>query len=166
MANVETLERQVLSDPFWLIGVCCLLRRWPMRRPLKDTEVWCHHLRFFSCYISRWSWWWLWCNSSHFPPFSSPRHFPASPSVSVIAPFPLTPPFNLLFQNISSRKPPRGWSRDKQRRGNSFFSGLQLDYLSIEVSSGCKVKDGNHIHSFTFWFHCAWRRADRDWWAY
>lgn len=48
---------------YWLIIVCCLLRRWSTRLPLKDAKVWCHHLQFSAITSARV---WLWCNSSDY----------------------------------------------------------------------------------------------------
>lgn len=119
MAHVETLEWQVLSDPFRLIGVCCLLRRWPMRRPLKDTKVSCHHLSFSAITSASEA-----GGDSDVILFIFP-HF-ALPIISQHhlhlhhCSFYLFRQY-LVFKNISSRKPPWGWSGDKQKRGNSFF---------------------------------------------
>lgn len=66
MDSVEIAEWQVLSDSVWLNVVWSLQRRWLIRRPLKDTKVWCHHPPVFSHYISQSAWLRLWCNSSQF----------------------------------------------------------------------------------------------------
>lgn len=143
MAPVETPEWQVLSDLVWLIVVWCLLRRWPIRRPLKDTKVWCHHLQFSAVTSASKAGY----DSDVIPLIFSIFYSSSSLSITIRLYYFFHICFTFryrLSQKHFNQKTLR--LNEKPRKVNSFFCGLQLDYLSIGLS-GCKVKDWNCIHS-------------------
>ncbi len=144
MSALKIVEGQMLSEPVWLIIICLSERRWPIRRPLKDIKVWCHHLHFSAITSASKSWQWLWCNSFHFSPFSPLLELFASLSISIILSF-ICHHSDVTHlkkhDNQKTLKLNEGW----QKRSKQFLLWTSIrTILSIGVS-GCKGKDGNCI---------------------